>query len=47
MLSYLFHKKKKNGDLYTTFKHYNTKRKKQINKKEQYCTRKARVMSLI
>ena len=35
------------GYLYITFKHYNTKPKKQINKKEYYCTHKAHVISLV
>ena len=38
---------KKNYYLYITFKHYNTKPKKQISKREYYYTRKARMMILV
>ena len=49
MLPYLILYKKKitNVYLYITFKHYNTKLKKQINKKEHYCTRKIRMVNLV
>ena len=55
MLSYVFlkkknEKKKKNNNnnyFYITFKHYNIKPKKQINKKEHYCTHKVHAMNLV
>ena len=36
-----------NNYFYITFKHYNIKPKKQINKKEHYCTHKVRAMNLV